>query len=210
MHILRSNLPFFMRKNILKSVCTLLLVFLAPTLVSSQVLGYQMPQYQRLDGPPIVTLPLPSFEARKGDYFVADVEQGVGYLVNRMARSYTSFPLLSGQKRHVCYAGRCYFAATPEREWYVTEKNIQPNRYTFGPTGEFLRLYFEGNRTLYGIHSHKYYQNMLDDGNVFRSMGCILVSDEVLDVIEESFRANDNNLRVITKQNVVLSELFRL
>lgn len=149
-----------------------------------------------------------AFVPLKGDYMVADTENGVGYLIHSGSKRYTSFPLLSGQKRRICYAGRCYDATTPDRTWYVKEKNIQLNRVMFGKTGEFLRLYFEDGRTLYGIHGHKYFQNMLDKGNIFRSFGCLLVADDVLDLIEGSYLANGNELKVITTTDFVSVSLF--
>lgn len=149
-----------------------------------------------------------NFRARAGDRLVADLQNSVGYLINDTTNYYTSFPLMSGQKRHVCYIGRCYFAGTPTQTWQVREKNIQRDRVTFGPSGEFLRLYNNGKRTAYGIHGYKYFAQEIDKGTKFLSMGCLLVSDSVLDIIEASFLANGGDLEVITTEHLMLSAMF--
>lgn len=149
-----------------------------------------------------------NFRAREGDRLVADLQNSVGYLINDVTNYYTSFPLMSGQKRNVCYIGRCYFAGTPAQTWHVQEKNIQGDRVTFGPSGEFLRLYNNGKRTAYGIHGYKYFEQEIDKGTKFLSMGCLLVSDSVLDTIEASFLANGGDLEVITTENLMLSAMF--
>ncbi len=148
----------------------------------------------------------------EGDYFVADLENGMGFLVNEEEKQFTFFPLLSGQRRNVCYIGRCYYGATPEQEWIAKEESIQGDRITFSETGEFLRLFEdEGEKkTSYGIHGHANFDEMLATGEKFKSMGCIIVADEVLDVVEESFIANSEELRVITKSEVDISFLFLL
>lgn len=145
------------------------------------------------------------FKSSVGDYFVADVDNGVGYLMNDSNKSFTTFPLLSGQKRNVCYIGRCYYAGTPKQKWVVKSEDIKGDKVTFSASGRFLRLYKEGeDRTSYGIHSHKYFQEMLDTGIRFKSMGCILVDDEVLDTIEKSYVANGKTLNVLTTGEVKL------
>lgn len=138
------------------------------------------------------------FQAEEGDYFVADLKNSAGYLMNDEVKQYASFPILSGQKRSVYYLGRYYFAATPEQTWEVKEKVIQSDRVTFSKSGEFLRLYAGGKRTSYGIHGHKYFENMVATDNKYRSYGCILVADDVLQVVEKSFEANDGSLKVVT------------
>jgi len=85
----------------------------------------------------------------------------------------------------------------------------QLRRVTFGPTGEFLRLYFNGKRTLYGIHGHKYFEDMINSGNRFRSMGCLIVADDVLDVIENSYLANGESLMVITSTTFEMPESYK-
>jgi hypothetical protein len=139
------------------------------------------------------------FVSSYGDEFKADVENGIGYLVNFESRRFTVFPILSGQRRHLCYIGRCYYGATPEQQWVVKEMNIQYDRITFSESGKFLRLYSDGEiRTSYGIHGHAYFESMIQQDSKFQSMGCILVSDEILEIIEESFYKNGNTLNVLT------------
>jgi hypothetical protein len=151
------------------------------------------------------------YVSAKGDYFVADLENGVGYLVNDDEKYFTFFPLLSGQRTNVCYIGRCYYAATPEQEWVVKENNIQTDRITFSDDGTFLRLYANGEeRTSYGIHGHAYFEEMLATGGKFKSMGCLIVSDDALDVIEKSFLVNENTLNVSTFHELSLSSLLFL
>jgi len=60
-----------------------------------------------------------NFKSSLGDYMIADTENGIGYLFNDMTHTYTSFPLLSGQRRHVCYIGLCYNATTPESYFWT-------------------------------------------------------------------------------------------
>ena len=143
--------------------------------------------------------PTKNFVSSQGDSFKADVANGLGYLVNFESQKFTVFPILSGQRRHLCYIGRCYYGATPEQEWTVKEMNIQYDRITFSESGKFLRLYSNGEtRTSYGIHGHAYFDSMIQKDTKFQSMGCILVSDEILDMIEASFHANENSLKVLT------------
>ncbi len=152
--------------------------------------------------------PVLDFQASEGDQFIADLENGMGYLVNEERQYFTTFQLLSGQKRNVCYIGRCYFAATPEQTWVVKEENIQGDRVTFSESGEFFRMFEDDSRTSYGIHGYKYFQDNIDKGKKFVSMGCLLVADDVLDVIEASFVANGEELTVITKKEVPTTSLL--
>lgn len=138
------------------------------------------------------------FEPSEGDYMVANPEKGVGYLINDKTRKYASFNLLSGQKRYVNYIGRYYYAATPLRDWVVKSKEIKADRVTFAASGRFLRLYFNGQGTLYGIHGYKYFNYSVSKGEKFISFGCLLVADNVLDVIIKSFEANGGELNVKT------------
>lgn len=139
------------------------------------------------------------FESADGDYVLANLSRGVGYLANRESKIFTTFPLLSGQHRYVYYVGRYYYAATPEQEWVIKEMNIQRDRFTFSESGRFLRMYANGDTyTSYGIHAHAHFETMIERDSKFQSMGCLLVSDEVMDVLEESFYANENGMRVLT------------
>jgi hypothetical protein len=138
------------------------------------------------------------FQASENDTFLVDVPHGMGYLVNEKDRIYTSFRVLTGQRRVVRYIGRRYFAGTPEQTWYARSREIKRDRVTFSSSGEFFRLYFKNAGTPYGIHGYKYYQQNIAKGALYLSMGCILVDDRVLDVIEKSFYATGKNLKVVT------------
>lgn len=143
-----------------------------------------------------------------GDRMVVDTQENVGYLVHENGR-YTSFPVLTGQRRTVSYIGRTYNATTPVGVWKIKEVEIKGRSTTFGERGAFLRLYDTDDmdeRTAYGIHSHLQFQLMLDQGNRFRSMGCVLVSEEVLKVIERTFATNGNTLDLATSYGITLPQ----
>lgn len=141
---------------------------------------------------------LSTFEAGSGDYMVADIERSVGYLVSTEHHEIMPFVLLSGQKRFKGRFGGVTYEGTPEIDWVVRQMDVKGDRVTFGDTGRFFRMFDGESRTAYGIHSHKYFQYMSDSDNYFRSLGCLLVSDDVLDVIQKSFEANDNILNLKT------------
>jgi len=140
------------------------------------------------------------FEPSYGDYFMVDIENGIGYLANDFTRRMTVFPVMTGAKR----------TPTPEKEWLVLEKNIQSDRITFSKSGEFFRMYLdEGEkRTSYGIHGYAYFAKEIKNGRKFLSLGCVLVSDDVLDVIEESFLADNEKMRISTQAEIKLSKFF--
>ncbi|MBI5412673.1 L,D-transpeptidase [Candidatus Peregrinibacteria bacterium] len=142
-----------------------------------------------------------AWEPESGDYFVVDTTENAGYLVHADNSSYYKFQVITGQQRYVWYIGRSYFAATPERTWEVESAETKGDRVTFGPAGTFLRLFYEGESTAYGIHSHKYVQEMFEKGNRYQSMGCIIVKDNFLNLIHRTFELNDNYLRVITTKD---------
>lgn len=152
---------------------------------------------------PIFSAPTQSitqWEPREGDIFQVDVTTNTGYLVHPDGTQ-IAFDVATGQQRNVYYLGRYYFAATPVASWTVNSSHIQPDRYTFGPKGKFLRLYKDGDQyTSYGIHTHKYIDYMLDSpaASRYRSMGCILVSDKMMEVLMDTFENNGNTLQVTT------------
>ncbi len=140
-----------------------------------------------------------------GDRVVVDTQANVGYIM-RENGDYTEFPVLTGQQRYVYYIGRGYYAATPEKTWTVREVEVKGRSMTFGETGTFLRLYDDGEETAYGIHSHLTFQKMLDEGDRYRSMGCVLVSEDILKLIVKTFETNGNALDVATVNGIVLPE----
>lgn len=142
-----------------------------------------------------------NWQPQRGDSFVADTSANVGYLVHRNGE-FTSFAIATGQRRIVRYIGRVYNASTPNTTWRALSNEVKGDRITFGKQGRFLRLSkFEGSdaeRTPYGIHSHAYIQKMLADQDRYKSMGCVLVSEEVLDTVIETYDLNDQSLDVFT------------
>lgn len=146
-----------------------------------------------------------SWTPRPGDRFLVDVKANEGYLVHSDG-TFVAFPVATGQRRTVWYIGRTYYAATPERHWTVKEINIKGDHITFGPTGRFLRLFTDdGKSTPYGLHGHASSKEMLsEDGSKrFRSMGCVIVSEQVLSLLERSVNVNDGTLDVTTLSGLV-------
>lgn len=141
-----------------------------------------------------------------GDRVMVDTTENVGYLV-REDGTHTAFPVLTGQRRVVRYIGRTYNAATPHKQWTSKSVDVKGRSMTFGETGTFVRLYDEdGEQTPYGIHSHLTFQKMLDEGDRYRSMGCVLVSEDVLKLIVNTFELNGGSLDVLTTARVELPE----
>lgn len=135
---------------------------------------------------------------RTNDRFVVDVQENIGYLVHENGDVF-SFPVVTGQRRTVHYIGLTYFAATPERQWTVRTHENKGKSVTFGPSGRFLRLFLDdGERTAYGIHGHMSAEEMLSEEKRYRSMGCIIVSEPILDIVARTLDANGGTLRVIT------------
>ncbi|MSR67521.1 hypothetical protein EXS65_01685 [Candidatus Peribacteria bacterium] len=136
-----------------------------------------------------------------GDSLLVDRDSNIGYLLHANG-GFTSFPVATGQRRIVRYIGRTYNATTPLASWKAMSSEKKGDRITFGKSGRFLRLSMEDDttfeRTPYGIHSHAYIQTMLREDDRYRSMGCILVSEDVLDVIVETFEVNNDTLNVKT------------
>ena len=142
--------------------------------------------------------PLGEWYAGKGDIFVVDTKENTGYLVNQNG-SYLKFSVATGQRRVVRYIGRGYDATTPTGYWIASSKEKKGDRITFGKEGTFFRLFKNGrDQTSYGIHAHAYGAKMLSDEVRFKSMGCIIVSSEILSVLEITFALNDGQLPVFT------------
>lgn len=145
------------------------------------------------------------WQPTEGDSFLVDTDRNVGYLLH-LDGGYTTFPVATGQRRTVRYIGRTYNATTPTASWQALSEEKKGDRITFGKLGRFLRLYNTEDgapeRTLYGIHSHASIEKMLASADRYRSMGCILVSESVLDRMIETFRINDGVLTVRTVENL--------
>lgn len=144
-------------------------------------------------------IPVEEWVPELGDAFIADTKNNMGYLVHTDGR-FTEFLVASGQRRTVRYIGRTYNAATPARRWVAMTKETKGDRTTFGKDGTFIRLFMadDTERTAYGIHAHRSIDVMLAEADRFRSMGCILVSYDMLDLISETFELNNQTLPVVT------------
>jgi len=141
------------------------------------------------------------WQAGAGDYITLDLSTNTGFLNSVDGLRTASFPIVTGQKNVVRYIGLRYWAETPVREWVMKKKNIKGDRVTFGKTGKFFRLFDDNNFTHYGIHAYRYGDDLLSltDKDRYKSMGCILVSDDVLAVIEGVFEKNKGRgVRVVT------------
>jgi hypothetical protein len=147
--------------------------------------------------PPAGAVPLSQLEPA-GIRFVVDTKENIGYIVNAFG-DYAKVPVGSGQNKMVHYMRRTYKATTPAAKWTATSFHIQRDRITFGPDGEFLRLYRNGTEyTSYGIHATANIEEILASDDRYRSMGCVLVGEEVLDYLIDAYRKNGNNLDVVT------------
>lgn len=142
--------------------------------------------------------PVSQWVPEAGDRVMVDTMENMGYIV-RDDGSFTSFPVLSGQRRVVWYIGRRYNAATPEKSWNIYSVDVKGRSMTFGETGTFMRLYNGDEQTPYGIHSHLTFRKMLAEGDRYRSMGCVLVDEDVLKLLVKTFELNGNKLAVETK-----------
>jgi len=141
------------------------------------------------------------WEPASGDYLKFDLSTNTGYLMSADNSVSFSFPVATGQKRRVNYIGLDYWAETPAREWIIKSEHIKSDHVTFGRTGRFLRLYADGHYTHYGIHPYRYIDRILTSSADFRyqSMGCILTTEEVMDVLDKIFVLNkDEGVRVVT------------
>jgi len=138
-------------------------------------------------------VPYYEYIASEGDYFLVDVSAGIGYLMNDNTRYFTGFPVMTGGKR----------TPTPYKEWVVLQKDIKSNHIFYSASGEFFRMFENGTkRTGYGIHGYAYFDKEVLNGRKFLSWGCIMVADDVLDLLEESYIANGNTLKVSTKESI--------
>ena len=144
------------------------------------------------------------------DTFVVDVGANQGYLVHANGDALT-FPVATGRKSYVHYIGRSYKADTPLRTWVAGQEQIKGDRHTFGVSGRFLRLFRDGEESHYGIHSYyKVDEWMLDDDR-YKSMGCIVMTENMMDIMVKTFDLSGKALPVITTNDVptVLEELTK-
>lgn len=141
--------------------------------------------------------PLSEWQVLEGDALVVDTKDNMGYLVHRDG-GFASFAVVTGQRRVVRYIGRTYYAKTPAKKWTVQSLEVKGDRRTFGPRGQFLRFFLSGEKTAYGIHAHRQGEEMLQSDDRYRSMGCVIVSEGVMDILTELFRLNDEHIDIVT------------
>ena len=162
------------------------------------IAGILLCQWNPLPASAAIVETAENWQPRQGDIFVADLTANIGYLIHADA-TYLPFLIASGQQRYVYYLGQRYFAATPRKTWVAKEQKIQPDRINFGASGRFLRLFDEGTEyTSYGIHSYKYISRWLSAPNRYKSLGCIVVTEDIMDILAETFALNGKELLVIT------------
>jgi hypothetical protein len=126
-----------------------------------------------------------------------DVKSNWGYLLNQDG-TYKPFPIGSGMKKKVKYLRQEYYSETPENIWVARQRKIQPDRVNFGVTGRFLRLFDKGTQwSYYGIHSVEN-KTWPQRASRYFSFGCIIVTEDVLDLIEQAYFMNGESLVVIT------------
>lgn len=149
--------------------------------------------------PPLVwrNVPIESWKAESGDQLLIDIERNVGTIVHQNGEV-LQFPVITGQKRTVIYIGLRYNAETPKKSWTALSLDTQGDRITYGKSGRFLRLYDRGSRTHYGIHAHRDETVMFGRDDRYQSMGCIIVQEAVLNILEETFDRNGGALPVRT------------
>jgi hypothetical protein len=162
------------------------------------------------------------WQPRIGDRVVVDTTVSMVYLVHADG-GFRAMNGLTGQRRVVSYDGITYNARTPEREWEMRSFEKKGKSVTFGD-GRFGRLSWPGHEdprrgnesTAYGIHSHRSFAKMLEDkqeknawdptGMGHRSMGCILVSEDDLTLIQQTWELNGGILLVSTRDGVDTAE----
>lgn len=151
--------------------------------------------------PVLRPVPEQEWQAQIGDRIVVDTKENQGYLIHRDGRALL-FPVATGQRRGVCYIGRCYNATTPQRTWEIRGKDIKGDHITFGPSGRFLRLFYKDESTPYGFHEYGYEDRMFDDQPRFKSMGCIIVKRTVMDILDRTYAVNEGRIPVVTQYGV--------
>jgi hypothetical protein len=168
--------------------------------------GYEVPASDSLFTPAsYLTDDVASWKPSRGDKLEINVETNMARLVHTDGES-LSFEIVSGQRRVVRYIGRRYFAATPAAEWVARETVIKRDRWTFGKSGRFIRLYRvsgEGENlteefTPYGIHPFGREDAMFRVAGRYGSMGCVIMREKMVDIIQKTIQVNSGELSVRT------------
>lgn len=150
-----------------------------------------------------VPLTIEEWAPENGDSVIVDTKENMGYLIHPND-AFMAFPVVTGQRRNVWYIGRSYNAATPTWRWKIEQLETKGDRVTFGPEGRFLRLFKDGDgRTAYGFHEHRSEKEMFseDAEKRFRSMGCIIVRHDIMDILVKTYAAN-GSIDVTTQYGV--------
>ncbi len=137
-----------------------------------------------------------------GDKFEVNLETNMGRLVHVNGES-VEFEVVTGVRRVVSYIGLRYYAATPAQNWIVRSTEIKRDRWTFGKTGRFIRLFkvaADGTEesTLYGIHPFLNEDSMFKVPGRYGSMGCIILRESLEDLIEKTIKTNGGSMSVRT------------
>lgn len=140
-----------------------------------------------------------TWEPQAGDELFIDVDSNMGYMLRSDSDEFFSFVLATGVRKKINYLGRNYFAATPKGQWVAKARKIQTDRVMFGKTGRFLRLYWGGDTfTNYGIHGYAYFDKWAKSDDRYKTYGCIAVSEDILDLIEQAYFLGEEQMRVTT------------
>ena len=143
-------------------------------------------------------IPFREWVPAQHDRLIADTKSNTGYIAHEDG-SYTTFPIGSGMQKVVNYGSKTYDASTPSRNWIVKSTTIQTDKIDFGKSGMFLRLYSNGtDRTSYGIHATENIDWLLKQDDRYKSFGCVLVSNEVLEALLQTYTLNKGELEVAT------------
>jgi len=186
---------------IMASILTIA-IYSAPITHSESFTNTNPPAINMANYSPWVRVDIEEFQPSEGDYLTVYIPTGTAYLANDTTKIYAQFPILSGQPKNVYYIGRYYFAATPEQEWEIKSMDTKKDHVTFGKTGRFFRLYEGDDGTPYGIHGYKYAQKLIEAGKIYASMGCVIVPENVLDIIDASYKADNKDMKVITTSDI--------
>lgn len=134
------------------------------------------------------------------DRIYVDVTDNVGYIVHEN-NDYIRFLVATGLQKEIYWVRKRYYAATPVDSWTVSEKVTQNDRVMFGKTGRFFRLNVNGTDTNYGIHGYAYFDKWLKEEDRHRSYGCIIMSEEHLDIVEATYKKAGRTLSVTTMES---------
>lgn len=149
------------------------------------------------------------WEPRAGDKVIVDTKNNQGYIIHTDGL-YINFPVATGQRKWVYYIGRSYNASTPNWDWEAQTLHHKWDKVTFGPSGRFLRLYKDGEiNTAYGFHEYRTDEEMFGtpeepfaDTERYKSMGCVILTAEMMDLVVATWEVNGQLLPVKTVHGI--------